>query len=165
MTTLKGVDPYAVAEGRLDRLFAESADLQVLYDGVCRILNEEIPTHNWVGIYLVEGDELALAAWQGPQATEHVRIPMGQGICGAAASSGETIVVDDVNADPRYLACFLNTRAEIVVPIKDERQVYGELDIDSDHRGAFGLADRALLEDVARRLVERISGTTTAEGA
>jgi GAF domain-containing protein len=165
MTTLKGVDPYAVAEGRLDRLFAETADLQALYDGVCRILNEEIPTHNWVGIYLVEGDELALTAWQGPQATEHVRIPIGQGICGAAASSGETIVVDDVNADPRYLACFLNTRAEIVVPIKDEQRVYGELDVDSDHRGAFGLADRALLEDVARRLAERISGTTTAEGA
>ena len=158
MTTLKGVDPYAVAEERLDRLFAETTELQALYDGVCRILNEEIPTHNWVGIYLVEGDELALAAWRGPQATEHVRIPLGQGICGAAATSGETIVVDDVNADPRYLACFLNTRAEIVVPIKDEWRVYGELDVDSDHRGAFGLADRQLLEDVAHRLAERIAG-------
>jgi L-methionine (R)-S-oxide reductase len=162
MTTLKGVDPYAVAEERLERLFAGTDDLQALYDGVCRVLNEEIPTHNWAGIYLVEGDELVLAAWHGPQATEHVRIPLGQGICGAAATSGETIVVDDVNADPRYLACFLNTRAEIVVPIKDERRVYGEIDIDSDHRGAFGLADRQLLEEVARRLAARIADPTAA---
>ena len=97
-----------------------------------------------------------------PQPTEHARIPLGQGICGAAASSGETIVVDDVNADPRYLACFLNTRAEIVVPIKDERAVYGEIDIDSDHRGAFGPADRELLEGVAGRLAGRIAGVAVA---
>ena len=157
MTTLKGVDPYAVAEERLDRLFTETSELQALYHRVCRILNEEIPTDKWVGIYLVEGDELGLGAWGGPEATQHGRIPIGQGICGAAPTSGETIVVDDVNADPRYLACFLNTRAEIVVPIKDEDRVYGELDIDSDHRGAFGLADRQLLEEVAGRLAERIA--------
>lgn len=162
MTTLKGPDPYAIAEERLDRLFRQTDALPALYDGVCRILNEVIPTHNWAGIYLVEGEELALAAWHGPAPTEHVRIPLGQGICGAAAASGETIVVDDVNADPRYLACFLNTRAEIVVPIEDERTIYGEIDIDSDHQGAFGLADRALLEAVARRLAARIARTTPA---
>ena len=158
MTTLKGVDPYAVAEEWLDRLFAETTELQALYDGVCRILNEEIPTHNWVGIYLVEGADLVLAAWRGPAPTEHVRIPLGQGICGAAATSGETIVVDDVNADRRCLAGFVNPRAEIVVPIKDERRVYGEIDIDSDHQGAFGLADRELLEGVSARLAERMAG-------
>jgi GAF domain-containing protein len=157
VTTIKGPDPYASAEERLAALFAGTDDLAALYDGVCRALNEAVPTHNWVGIYLVEGDDLVLAAWHGPAPTEHVRIPLGQGICGAAASSGETIVVDDVNADPRYLACFLNTRAEIVVPIKDARAVYGEIDIDSDHRGAFGPADRALLEDVAARLAARIA--------
>ncbi len=149
MTTLKGVDPYAVAEERLDRLFAETTERQALYDGVCRILNEEIPTHNWVGIYLVDGDELALAAWQGPQATEHVRIPVGQGICGAAAASGKTEVVDDVNADARYLACFPSTRSEIVVPIAYEGRVVGEIDIDSDTPAAFGDDDRAFLERVA----------------
>ncbi|HEX5502773.1 MAG TPA: GAF domain-containing protein [Thermomicrobiales bacterium] len=157
MTTIKGPDPYAIVEERLGALFAGTDDLAALYDGVCRALNEAVPTHNWVGIYLVEGADLALAAWHGPAPTEHVRIPLGQGVCGAAASSGETIVVDDVNADPRYLACFLNTRAEIVVPIKDARAVYGEIDIDSDHRGAFGPADRALLEDVAARLAARIA--------
>lgn len=162
MTTLKGTDPYALAEEQLDALFARipARDLPALYEGVCAILNDTIPTHNWVGIYLVEGDDLALAAWRGPQPTEHVRIPLGQGICGAAAAAGATIVVDDVNADPRYLACFVNTRAEIVVPIMDEQRVYGELDIDSDHRGAFGQADRDLLEMLAARLAERIAATS-----
>ena len=162
MTTVKGPDPYAIAEERLERLFAEAGELPALYDGVCRILNEVVPTHNWVGIYLVEGEDLVLAAWHGPEPTEHVRIPLGQGICGAAASSGETIAVDDVNADPRYLACFLTTRAEIVVPIKDERAVYGEVDVDSNHRGAFGPADRELLEGVAGRLARRIAGVAVA---
>jgi L-methionine (R)-S-oxide reductase len=155
MTTLKGPDPYAEAEAQLAALFAAERELGALYDGVCRILNETVPTYNWVGIYLVEGDDLVLEAWRGPEATEHVRIPLGQGICGAAASSGTTIVVDDVNADPRYLACFINTRAEIVVPILDEQTVYGEIDIDSDHRAAFGPADRDFLEGVAAQLAAR----------
>ncbi|MDP8909073.1 MAG: GAF domain-containing protein [Chloroflexota bacterium] len=162
MTTMRGTDPYAVAEERLDTLFAGADGGGALYEGVCAILNESVPTHNWVGIYLVEGDDLVLAAWRGPAPTEHVRIPLGQGICGAAATSGETIVVDDVNEDPRYLACFLNTRAEIVVPIKDERGVWGEIDVDSDERGAFGPADRALLEGVAARLAARIPGDAPA---
>ena len=89
-----------------------------------------------------------LGPWNGPQATEHVRIPVGQGVCGAAAASGETEIVDDVNADPRYLACFPSTRSEIVVPIAHEGRVVGEIDIDSDRPAAFGEDDRALLERV-----------------
>jgi GAF domain-containing protein len=161
MTTLKGPDPYALAEGRLAALFAAEGELPALYDGVCRVLNETVPTYNWVGIYLVEGEELVLAAWRGPAATEHLRIPLGQGICGAAAASNETIVVDDVNADPRYLACFVNTRAEIVVPIASGARVWGEIDIDSDHRGAFGPADRDFLAGVAARLAARSASAAT----
>jgi L-methionine (R)-S-oxide reductase len=102
-----------------------------------------------VGIYLVEGDDLVLGPWKGPQATEHVRIPVGQGICGAAAATGRTEIVDDVNADDRYLACFLSTRSEIVVPISYEGRVVGEIDIDSDQLAAFTDEDRAFLERVA----------------
>jgi L-methionine (R)-S-oxide reductase len=102
-----------------------------------------------VGIYLVEGDELVLGPWKGPHATEHVRIPIGQGICGAAAASGRTELVDDVAADSRYLACFPTTRSEIVVPIAYEGRVVGEIDIDSDEPAAFGEQDRAFLERVA----------------
>ena len=87
---------------------------------VVDVLHDEVEHYSWVGIYLVEGDDLVLGPWRGPQATEHVRIPVGQGICGAAAASGETEIVDDVDADPRYLACFPSTRSEIVVPIAHE---------------------------------------------
>jgi GAF domain-containing protein len=78
-----------------------------------------------------------------------VRIPIGQGICGAAAASGRTEVVDDVELDPRYLVCFPSTRSEIVVPISYEGRVVGEIDIDSDRPAAFGEEDRAFLERVA----------------
>jgi len=110
---------------------------------------QEIEHYSWVGIYLVDGDDLVLGPWRGPQATEHVRIPVGQGVCGAAAASGETEIVDDVNADPRYLACFASTRSEIVVPIAHDGRVVGEIDIDSDRPAAFGDEDRELLERVA----------------
>jgi len=110
---------------------------------------QEIEHYSWVGIYLVEGEDLVLGPWRGPQATEHVRIPVGQGVCGAAAASGETEIVDDVNADPRYLACFASTRSEIVVPIAHDGRVVGEIDIDSDRPAAFGDEDRELLERVA----------------
>jgi L-methionine (R)-S-oxide reductase len=116
---------------------------------VVDVLHDEIEHYSWVGVYLVEGDDLVLGAWRGPQATEHVRIPVGQGVCGAAAASGETEIVDDVNADPRYLACFPSTRSEIVVPISHEGRVVGEIDIDSDRPAAFGEDDRVLLERVA----------------
>jgi GAF domain-containing protein len=97
----------------------------------------------------VEDGDLVLGPWKGPQETEHVRIPIGQGICGAAAASGRTEIVDDVNADDRYLACFASTRSEIVVPISFEGRVVGEIDIDSDAPSAFTDDDRAFLERVA----------------
>jgi L-methionine (R)-S-oxide reductase len=116
---------------------------------VVDLLHDRVEDYSWVGIYLVEGAELVLGPWKGPEATEHVRIPVGQGVCGAAAASGETEIVDDVNADPRYLACFPSTRSEIVVPISNDGRVTGEIDIDSDRPAAFGEDDRAFLERVA----------------
>ena len=113
------------------------------------VLAEGFEHYSWVGIYLVEGDDLVLGPWQGPEATEHTRIPVDQGVCGAAAASGQTEIVDDVNADPRYLACFPSTRSEIVVPIAQNGRVVGEIDIDSDRPAAFGEDDRVLLERVA----------------
>jgi L-methionine (R)-S-oxide reductase len=113
------------------------------------LLHDRFDHYSWVGICLVEGDHLVLGPWKGPQATEHVRIPIGQGICGAAAASGETEIVDDVNADERYLSCFVSTRSEIVVPISHEGRVVGEIDIDSDEPAAFDDEDRRFLERVA----------------
>jgi L-methionine (R)-S-oxide reductase len=131
----------------IERL-AERGGADTLQEAV-EVLHDEVEHYSWVGIYLVDGDDLVLGPWRGPQATEHVRIPVGQGVCGAAAASGETEIVDDVNADPRYLACFPSTRSEIVVPIAHDGRVVGEIDIDSDRPAAFGDEDRELLERVA----------------
>jgi GAF domain-containing protein len=131
-------------------------DLQTAVD----LLHDRIEHYSWVGVYLVEGDDLVLGPWKGPEATEHVRIPVGQGVCGAAAASGQTEVVDDVNADPRYLACFPSTRSEIVVPISREGRVIGEIDIDSDQPAAFGDADREFLVRVAELMANLSVGST-----
>ncbi len=137
---------------KIDKALADVDSFQEACMRVVSILRREVPHFNWVGIYLKEGDELRLAAWDGPQATQHVRIPIGQGICGLAARTEETVIVDDVNADPRYLACFPETKSEIVVPIFGRSGVIGEIDIDSDTRAAFTAADQALLERVAELL-------------
>jgi len=120
-----------------------------------RLLEAEIPDYTWVGIYLLDGNELVLGPFVG-KPSPHTRIPLGRGICGAAAAEKATIIVDDVNADPRYLACSLETKSEIVVPILDNGDVLGEIDIDSDRRAAFGAADRELLETVAILLAPRL---------
>jgi GAF domain-containing protein len=121
-------------------------------------LAREVAHYTWVGVYLLEGDELVLGPFVGAP-SPHTRIPIGRGICGAAAAGKATIVVDDVNADPRYLACSLETRSEIVVPIMRGDRVLGEIDIDSHAPAAFGETDRALLEAVARALAERLART------
>ena len=114
------------------------------------------PTYNWVGIYLLDGNELVLGPFVGAP-SPHTRIPVGRGICGAAAAEQMTIIVDDVSSDPRYLACSLETRSEIVVPIMHGGLVLGEIDIDSHERAAFGATDRDLLEEVASQLAVRLA--------
>jgi L-methionine (R)-S-oxide reductase len=142
-------DTYGDALAAIERTTADARDADDGLREVVDLLHDRFPHYSWVGIYLIEGDELVLGPWKGPQATEHTRIPVGQGICGAAAQTGRTEVVDDVNADPRYLACFPSTRSEIVVPIAYEGTIVGEIDIDSDVPAAFGNADREFLERVA----------------
>ena len=120
------------------------------------ILQHELPYYTWVGIYLLEGDELVLGPFAG-KPSPHTRIPLGSGICGAAATQRATIIVDDVNADPRYLACSIETKSEIVAPIMDGGRVLGEIDIDSDRPAAFSAADRKLIEAVAALLAPCIA--------
>lgn len=142
-------DSYRGALAAIDRIVNRESDADEVLRKTVEVLHDRFDHYSWVGIYLVEADELVLGPWKGPQATDHVRIPIGEGICGAAAASGATEVVDDVGADERYLACFASTRSEIVVPIAYEGRVVGEIDIDSDEPAAFAEADRAFLERVA----------------
>lgn len=120
-----------------------------LMQGVCKLLHERMLKYNWVGFYMLEPGAqppmLALGAFVGAM-TPHTRIPLNQGICGAAASSGQTVVVDDVSKDPRYLACSLETKSEIVVPIFVKGRVVGELDIDSHFPAAFATEDQELVQ-------------------
>jgi putative methionine-R-sulfoxide reductase with GAF domain len=142
-------DTYRSALEAVDRIVNREAEADEVLRRVVELLHDRFTHYSWVGIYLIEGGDLVLGPWKGPQATEHVRIPIGEGICGAAAATGRTEVIEDVNADARYLACFPSTRSEIVVPIPYEGRVVGEIDIDSDTPAAFGEADRAFLERVA----------------
>jgi GAF domain-containing protein len=118
------------------------------------LMYERFPHYDWIGIYWVDptGADLVLGPWTGPEATEHTRIPIGTGICGAAAASGQTEIVDDVKVDPRYLSCFASTRSEIVVPIFHDGRVVGEIDIDGSDPASFSQADARFLEEVAALL-------------
>jgi GAF domain-containing protein len=113
---------------------------QDLMQQMVKTLHERMLKYNWVGFYMLEPGAdppmLVLGVFEGAM-TPHTRIPLNQGICGAAASSGKTVVVDDVSKDPRYLACSLETKSEIVVPVFVHGEVVGELDIDSHFPCAF----------------------------
>jgi L-methionine (R)-S-oxide reductase len=136
-------------------LIASTQDTTSLLTEVVSVLRREHPHYHWVGIYLLQGEELVLGPFVG-KPTVHTRIPLHQGICGAAASTGQTLIVDDVKADPRYLACSLETRSEIVAPIQHQGRVLGEIDIDSDQPAAFTALDRDLLEAVAALIAEKM---------
>jgi GAF domain-containing protein len=138
---------------KLNALVSSAASSSAVMEGVVELLHTSMPRYNWVGFYMIEhklGDEpvLILGPFRGSM-TPHTRIGLNQGICGAAASSGKTIIVDDVNSDARYLACSLETKSEIVVPIFVSGRVAGELDIDSHFPAAFGAADKELCEHAA----------------
>jgi L-methionine (R)-S-oxide reductase len=131
---------------------AAASSLTSLQEKIVGAIAERLSYYNWTGFYMLDSNDatmLVLGPFVGAP-TPHVRIPVSQGICGAAVESGETVVVDDVNADPRYLSCSISTKSEIVVPIYASGKVVGEIDIDSHDPAAFGDADRIFLEEVAR---------------
>jgi L-methionine (R)-S-oxide reductase len=143
----------------ITELVQTTTTANALMHGVCKLLHERMLKYNWVGFYMLEPGAtppmLVLEAFVGAM-TPHTRIPLNQGICGAAASSGKTIVVDDVSKDPRYLACSLETKSEIVVPIFVKNQVVGELDIDSHFSAAFGLDDQKLVQYCAEAVGSKL---------
>ena len=136
---------------------ARSAD--ELMNSICELLHQRMLKYNWVGFYMIEEDAgervLQLGRFVGSM-TPHTRIRLNQGICGAAASTGKTVVVDDVHTDQRYLACSLETKSEIVAPIFVRGQVVGEIDIDSHFPAAFAADDRKLVEHCAELVGRRL---------
>jgi GAF domain-containing protein len=148
-------DTYADVATALERELAQISDATEAMELVVDRLKTSIATYDWVGIYLLDGNELVLGPFRGKYSV-HTRIPLGRGICGVAAAEKTTIIVDDVNTDPRYLACSVDTQSEIVVPIMKNNEVLAEIDIDSDQRAAFGPRDRRLLEQIAGLLASKL---------
>ncbi len=139
---------------------ATAPSLASLQNFVVDIIPSRLPHYNWTGFYMLDPNDaemLVLGPFNGAP-TEQTRIPIHQGICGAAVAQNQTVIVDDVHSDPRYLACSIETKSEIVVPIHAHGKVIGEIDIDSHDAAAFTAADRDFLEACATiigRFIER----------
>ncbi len=114
----------------------------------------ELPNYNWSGIYRLEGDELLLDEYVG-EATDHTRIPVGRGVCGTAVAENANQVIDDVRELENYLSCSISTRSEIVVLIKKDDVILGQIDIDGHTTKAFDKSDEQFLEEIASVLAER----------
>lgn len=159
MATKSNTDKVGEVRKAAERLHSEAHTADQLMEGITVLLNEQMLKYNWVGFYMLEPGAdppmLALGHYRGAM-TPHTRIPLNQGICGAAASSGKTVVVDEVKKDPRYLACSLETKSEIVVPVFVRGKVAGELDIDSHFPAAFAVEDRELVEYCAQLVGKRL---------
>jgi L-methionine (R)-S-oxide reductase len=159
MATKSKTGKFEEVRKEADRINSEARAADRLMEGIARLLNKEMLKYNWVGFYMLEAGAnppaLVLGHYQGAM-TVHTRISLHQGICGAAASSGKTVVVDDVKKDPRYLACSIETKSEIVVPIFVHGKVAGELDIDSHFLSAFSDEDRELVEYCAELVGKRL---------
>jgi GAF domain-containing protein len=135
---------------------AGALPLGALLDRVAEALHARFPHYTGVYLYWMDGpDALVLRAYRG-RPTEHTRIPVAVGICGRAVREKRTVIVDDVTADPSYLACSLETRSEIVVPIMKGGDVLGEIDIDGDDAAAYGPGDQRFLEELARLIATRL---------
>jgi|SRR5215471_7776559 len=146
----------------IDDLASISRSAKDLMAELVKLLHERMLKYNWVGFYMMDSSDsqpcLVLGEFEGAM-TPHTKIPLNQGICGAAASSGKTVIVDDVSQDARYLACSIETKSEIVVPIFARGKVVGELDIDSHFPAAFTQEDRDLIEHCATVVGKRLESS------
>lgn len=142
---------------RIDVIVDSTISTEEKLQKVCQLLSDEIDYYNWVGFYFKNGDknELKLGPYVGA-ATDHTIIPYGKGICGQVAESNETFVVPDVYAQDNYLACSIETKAEIVVPIFKDGQNVGQIDIDSHTINPFTSDDTKLLDYICKRVGEII---------
>jgi GAF domain-containing protein len=146
----------AIVLEAIRQILARAKTLEEVQRNTADLVRRELAGYDWVGYYMLDPDDenfLDLGAYCGA-ATEHTRIPVSEGICGAAVATGETLVIDDVHADPRYLACSIETKSEIVVPVRVRGKIVGEIDIDSHKHAAFGLQDRGFVEHWAQLVGE-----------
>ncbi len=150
MTTIETVSLREKLLSATEEIIGRDVTLNEKLFALCELLEDEVPTFNWVGFYMADpdgNDELVLGPFVGAS-TEHTRIPFGKGICGQVALSHETFVAQDVHAQDNYLSCNIDVKSEIVVPIMVGDEFVAQLDIDSNTKDSITEEQQATLEDI-----------------
>jgi GAF domain-containing protein len=146
---------YADLIAAADAITRDESDAIANMANVAALIWQFLPDLNWAGFYRMVGDELVLGPFQGKAAC--IRIPLGRGVCGTAAASGKTQLVDDVHAFPGHIACDAASASEIVIPVSLNGQVVAVLDLDSPTTGRFDADDQAGLEALVKRIAPRVA--------
>ena len=146
---------YKDLAASLESLLHGEADALANLSNAAGLLGTALLRINWCGFYLLRGGELVLGPFQGKPAC--VRIPLGKGVCGTAASQRQTLVVPDVEKFPGHIACDAASRSEIVVPIVQNGELRGVLDVDAPERNRFDEKDREGLEAFVRALIPAVN--------
>jgi L-methionine (R)-S-oxide reductase len=139
---------------KTDAIITGSGTREKKLQAICELLDHEVDVFDWTGFYLASKDEehmLELGPYVG-EATDHTRIPYGTGICGQAAETLDTFVVQDVSKADNYLACSIDVKSEIVVPIMKRDEFVGELDIDSHTLNAITPEIKNLCEEICKKV-------------
>ena len=154
--SLSGDKPqqYAQLAAQARALLAGESDRVANAANLSALVYHALPELNWAGFYFFDGTELVVGPFQGQPAC--VRIPLDRGVCGAAARSGETQRVDDVNAVADHIACDAASRSELVVPLFRDGALVGVFDLDSPVPARFDVEDQRGLEEIARVYVESL---------
>ncbi|PTI82621.1 Free methionine-(R)-sulfoxide reductase [Staphylococcus xylosus] len=146
---------YNLLEKQVYSLIEDESNLIAILSNVSALLNDSLDQVNWVGFYLIDNNELILGPFQGHPACVHIAI--GSGVCGTAVAQDETQLVADVHAFPGHIACDANSKSEIVVPIHQNEQVIGVLDIDAPITNRFSETDKNALENIVKTIENQIA--------
>ena len=147
---------YGLLRAQLDALTAGESDALANVSNFVALLWTTLDDINWLGVYVLRGDDLVLGPFQGKPAC--VRIPVGSGVCGTAAATLATQRVANVHEFPGHIACDAASESELVVPLVVDDRLVGVLDIDSPRLDRFNEADQAGIESVCARFCESLSG-------
>ena len=149
--TKKAKSPAFLTQ-KIGEIAKHELDKDTKLKAICKSLKDNVSHYDWVGFYFVDKTtqkELILGPFEG-EPTEHVRIQFGRGTCGQAAQLKRTFIVQDVSKETNYLSCNPNVKSEIVIPIFENGEIVGELDIDSHTRSAFTDKDKVFLEKICK---------------
>jgi L-methionine (R)-S-oxide reductase len=152
---------YDLLEKQLRALLKNEHDPLANTANFVGLLYDALPDINWLGVYVLRGEELVLGPFQGKPAC--VRLPLGQGVCGTAAIRQQSVLVPDVEAFPGHIVCDTASKSEVVVPLLLENRVLGVLDIDSPSLARFGEDDRKGLEKLCAVFVGDLSGKSAGD--